>query len=260
METGVKSLERRQTAARERLEILLGVVDSDTKGPENQPHQYNYKPSLDPNQDTVIAAKDCSEEGRGLLLSPRHRSSGNGRTRAFAPPLQHAAVELLRGTMTKQTFIAYRDDRPGENQPITLDGDAWRGYVRLRPPWTLCIRDRAPPGSVAVLINRAHTYPTARCPSGNGARSTRPPALGHVVARTIGAVEGVGPQLLLGRRLRDRADATPMVALIRTTPAFWAAPGAPGTIAPPPLKIRFGTTPGASAAPSASGLANSRNG
>ena len=76
----------------------------------------------------------------------------------LSPPLQHAAVELLRGTMTKHNFIAYRDDRPGESQPISFDGDAWRGYVPLRLPWTLCIRDRVPAGSAAVLINRAHTY------------------------------------------------------------------------------------------------------
>ena len=66
--------------------------------------------------------------------------------------------------MTKHNFIAYRDDRPGESQPITFDGDAWRGYVPLRLPWTLCIRDRVPPGSVAVLINRAHTYPDLALP------------------------------------------------------------------------------------------------
>jgi SAM-dependent methyltransferase len=77
---------------------------------------------------------------------------------SLAPRLQHAAVELLRGTMTKHDLIAYRDDRLGESQPITFDGDAWRCYVPLRLPWTLCIRDRVPPGSVAVLINRAHTY------------------------------------------------------------------------------------------------------
>ena len=80
------------------------------------------------------------------------------RLASLAPPLQHAAVELLRGTMAKHNFIAYRDDHPDESQPITFDGDAWRGYVPLRLPWTLCIRDRAPPGFVAVLINRAHTY------------------------------------------------------------------------------------------------------
>ncbi len=63
MVLGVESLERRQRAARERLEILLSAVitgpseavDSDPKGSENGPHQYIYKPSLNPEPDTVIA-------------------------------------------------------------------------------------------------------------------------------------------------------------------------------------------------------------
>jgi SAM-dependent methyltransferase len=80
------------------------------------------------------------------------------RLASLAPPLQHAAVELLRGTMTRHNLVAYRDDRHGASQPITFEGDAWRDYVPLRLPWTLCIRDRGPPGSAAVLINRAHTY------------------------------------------------------------------------------------------------------
>ena len=37
METGVKSLERRQQAARERLELLLGTVESAPMGTENRP-------------------------------------------------------------------------------------------------------------------------------------------------------------------------------------------------------------------------------
>jgi SAM-dependent methyltransferase len=96
----------------------------------------------------------------GAIGRTRHAA----RLASLSPPLQHAAVELLRGTMAKHSFIAYRDDRPGESQPITFDGDAWRGYVPLRLPWTLCIRDRAPPGFVAVLINRAHTYPDLALP------------------------------------------------------------------------------------------------
>jgi hypothetical protein len=68
--------------------------------------------------------------------------------------------------MTKHSFIAYRDDHCGESQPITFDGNAWRGYIPLRLPWTLCIRDRAPPGSAAVLINRAHSYPDLALPIG----------------------------------------------------------------------------------------------
>src|SRR6516162_571173 len=69
------------------------------------------------------------------------------RLAALAPPLQHAAVELLRGTMTKHNFIAYRDDCRGESQRIAFGGNTGRGWVPLRLPWTLCIRDRVPPGS-----------------------------------------------------------------------------------------------------------------
>ena len=84
---------------------------------------------------------------------------------ASLPPLsQHAAVELLRGTMTRHNFIAYRDDSPGKGQPIDFEGDAWRGWVPLRLPWTLVIRDRVPAGFVAVLINRAHTFPDLAFP------------------------------------------------------------------------------------------------
>jgi hypothetical protein len=86
------------------------------------------------------------------------------RLASLSPQLQYAAVELLRGTMTRHNFIAYRDDCPREIQPIAFDGDAWRGYVPLRLPWTLCIRDRAPAGFAAVLINRAHTYPDLAFP------------------------------------------------------------------------------------------------
>lgn len=80
---------------------------------------------------------------------------------------QYAVVELLRGTMTKHHFIAYRNDYPGECQPIQFeDGRSssrrrqrWRQYIPIRLPWNVSIRERLPPGAVAVLINRAHTYP-----------------------------------------------------------------------------------------------------
>jgi hypothetical protein len=45
---------------------------------------------------------------------------------SLTPPVQHAAVELLRGTMTRHNFIAYRDDGRRERQPIAFDGDAIR--------------------------------------------------------------------------------------------------------------------------------------
>ncbi len=78
---------------------------------------------------------------------------------ALPPPVQHAAVELLRGTMTKHDFIAYRDDRPGESQPIVFEGEDWLSYVPVRLPWTLVARERLPAGAAAVLISRAHAYP-----------------------------------------------------------------------------------------------------
>src|SRR5262245_38778628 len=42
------------------------------------------------------------------------------RLAALAPPLQYAAVELLRGTMTRHNLVAYRDDRQDASQPITF--------------------------------------------------------------------------------------------------------------------------------------------
>ncbi len=80
------------------------------------------------------------------------------------PPLQHAAVELLRGTIAKHDFIAYRNDRACESQPIAFDAEAWRNYVPLRLPWTLRVRERLPAGASAVLINRAHPYPDLALP------------------------------------------------------------------------------------------------
>jgi SAM-dependent methyltransferase len=73
-------------------------------------------------------------------------------------PQQHAAVELLRGTMVRHNLIAYRDDRPSPSQPITFIGDSWLNYVPIRLPWTVSVREQLPPGSVAVLINQAHTF------------------------------------------------------------------------------------------------------
>ena len=68
---GVDNLEHRQRSARERLENLLltvpaGVpeaVNPDPLGAENGPHQYTYKPSLYPEQDTVIAGEASSSAG-----------------------------------------------------------------------------------------------------------------------------------------------------------------------------------------------------
>jgi SAM-dependent methyltransferase len=96
----------------------------------------------------------------GAVVSLPHAA----RLRALPPRSQHAAVELLRGTMTRHSFIATRDDRAGKSQPIAFDGEAWRAYVPLRLPWALAVRERLPPGASAVLINRAHGFPDLALP------------------------------------------------------------------------------------------------
>jgi len=71
MELGVAALERRRMEARERLENQLAAipgrasesVDSDPKGPENRPHQYSYKSTLHPEQDTVMASEESNARG-----------------------------------------------------------------------------------------------------------------------------------------------------------------------------------------------------
>jgi SAM-dependent methyltransferase len=89
----------------------------------------------------------------GIVTKSPHAS----RLAALPSRQQHAAVELFRGTMVSHSFIAYRDDA-GESEPITFADDRWRAYVPIPLPWTLRVRERLPPGSVAVLINQSHTF------------------------------------------------------------------------------------------------------
>lgn len=90
----------------------------------------------------------------GVLAETPHAA----RLAELPPAQEHAALELFRGMMLKHNVIAYRDDRDGESQPIAFTGDRWREYIPILVPWTVCVRERLPPGSVAVLINRAHPF------------------------------------------------------------------------------------------------------
>jgi SAM-dependent methyltransferase len=89
----------------------------------------------------------------GMVANTPHA----GRLASLPEPQQHAAVELLRGTMFRHDLIAYRDDRTGV-KPIDFIGDGWRAFVPIVVPWTVCVRERVPTGSVAVLINQAHAF------------------------------------------------------------------------------------------------------
>jgi SAM-dependent methyltransferase len=87
------------------------------------------------------------------------RMAHAGRLSSLPPQAQHAAMELLRGTMDRHAFVAHRDDRAAASQPIAFDGDGWRSLVPVGLPWSRYIRERAPPGFSAVLINPNHIYP-----------------------------------------------------------------------------------------------------
>lgn len=90
----------------------------------------------------------------GLVAASPHA----GRIAALDEPRQHAAVELLRGTVVSHNLIAYRDDHPYERRPLTFAGDDWRRWVPIPLPWTVCVREGLPPGRAAALINCAHTF------------------------------------------------------------------------------------------------------
>jgi replication initiation protein RepC len=119
MEAGVTSLERRQIAAREHLESLLGLVNSAPKQPENQPHQHNYKPSLDPQEDTVIAARECSGPGEGPLPntppSVQPKRLDKGMVHGIRPD------ELVRLTPKLKLYLR----RPSPTWPDIIDAADW---------------------------------------------------------------------------------------------------------------------------------------
>jgi replication initiation protein RepC len=122
MELGVVSMERRQTEARGRLEALLGTVDSDPKGAENRPHIYNYKRSLDPEQDTVIAAKGCSEGGEGPVPQSQapvpSKRPEKGMVHGIAPD------ELVRLAPKLKPYLR----RPSPNWPELIDAADYLRY------------------------------------------------------------------------------------------------------------------------------------
>jgi SAM-dependent methyltransferase len=70
---------------------------------------------------------------------------------------QYTAAELFRGNMMRHSAIAYRDDNTVVPR-VSFDDDGWLGYVPIRGPDTVTVRERLPPGVAAILINRAHSH------------------------------------------------------------------------------------------------------
>jgi hypothetical protein len=73
-------------------------------------------------------------------------------------PEQYAAIELFRGTMIRHSAVVSRNDCKNGPQPFNTPGDDLFEYVPVRMPDAVCIQDRLPTGTAAVLINRSHAY------------------------------------------------------------------------------------------------------
>ena len=60
--------------------------------------------------------------------------------------------------MVRHSVVLYRNDNPGNPQPVSFAGDAWLDYVPIRMSDTICVQENLPPATAAVLINQTHTY------------------------------------------------------------------------------------------------------
>lgn len=80
------------------------------------------------------------------------------------PTAVPAKVPMRAWDVIRHSASLFRDDYPGDAQPIHFDGDRWRDYVPIRVADTVCIGERLPAGVAAVLINQNHPYPDLHLP------------------------------------------------------------------------------------------------
>lgn len=71
---------------------------------------------------------------------------------------QYAAVELFRGTMTRHSLIATRDDAPTAPPQLSFSSAECGHYVPMRPGTVIMIEERLPEGAAAALLNKAHSF------------------------------------------------------------------------------------------------------
>lgn len=126
----------------------------------------------------------------GALAATPHTA----RLAALPTAEQHAAAELFRGTMTRHSVIAYRDDA-SHPLPMPAEDQAWTAYVPLLLPNTRCITERLPAGAAAVLLNSSHTYPDLYLPIDAQEKRLYHAIDGQRTLHAIAAAHGLaGPQ------------------------------------------------------------------
>jgi len=157
MALGVETLERRQRSAREWLENLLAEVTSrasehvnpDPLGAENGPHQYTYKPSENPKEDTVIAVEEGSSAGGEASASPptpvRQEPPERGRVLKLHPE------ELVRLAPRLKPYLR----RPDPTWPEIVDAADWLRHELdvSKPLWgEACVAMGREQAAVAIAV------------------------------------------------------------------------------------------------------------
>jgi replication initiation protein RepC len=167
MALGVESLERRQCTARERLEILLSsaaggipeAVDSSPLGPESRPHQYTYKPTPDPESDTVMAHDVCSSPAGSTVPNQAAPEQPAGPpvpkpakpARMDGTVLRLSTNELVRLAPRLRGYLA----SPTPTWPEVVDAADWlRGDLGVsKPLWgEACLAMGREEAAIAVAI------------------------------------------------------------------------------------------------------------
>jgi len=90
----------------------------------------------------------------GAIAETPHAS----RLAQLPPQEQHAALELLRGTMLRHSAVIYPANSPVDQHSVRFDHDQWQDYIPIRSPGSIVVQENLPPGTAAVLINQNHTY------------------------------------------------------------------------------------------------------
>ena len=77
------------------------------------------------------------------------------RIAVLAAAEQYAAVELLRGTITRHTAILFDADDETSGV-LDFSGNAMAQWVPIKVPTAIAVYERLPAGAAAALVNRAH--------------------------------------------------------------------------------------------------------
>ncbi|MDH3683273.1 MAG: class I SAM-dependent methyltransferase, partial [Acidimicrobiia bacterium] len=80
------------------------------------------------------------------------------RIAALPREAQYAALELFRGTMTRHSLIAHRDDSPPPMSRLSFTRSGCAHYVPVRPSTVIALEERLPEGAAAALLNKAHEF------------------------------------------------------------------------------------------------------